>query len=105
MPQTDLTYQNPVWPGYFADPFVLKAFQALGVTKADRIADDFRLSKTDARAALKRLAQPPPAEGGGGCMLAGRRCQNNTASLRRMAQTPQVVHYATKPDLVRWLSD
>src|SRR3954452_12000425 len=23
--QSDVTYQNPVWPGYFADPFALKA--------------------------------------------------------------------------------
>ena len=39
------------------DQFVLKAIQALGVTKAEWIADYFRLSKTDTRAALKRLAQ------------------------------------------------
>ena len=39
------------------DQFVLNTIQALGVTKAEWIADYFRLSKTDARAALKRLAQ------------------------------------------------
>jgi uncharacterized protein YcaQ len=37
------------------DQFVLNTIQALGVTKAEWIADYFRLSKTDARAALKRL--------------------------------------------------
>jgi uncharacterized protein len=39
------------------DQFVLNTIQALGVTKAEWIADYFRLSKTDTRAALKRLAQ------------------------------------------------
>ena len=39
------------------DQFVLNTIQALGVTKAEWIADYFRLSKTDAKAALKRLEQ------------------------------------------------
>ena len=39
------------------DQFVLDTIQALGVTKAERIADYFCLSKTDAKATLKRLAQ------------------------------------------------
>lgn len=42
-------------PAEAHDQFVLKAIQALGVTKAEWIADYFRLSKTDTRAALKRL--------------------------------------------------
>jgi uncharacterized protein len=37
------------------DQFVLHTIQALGVTKAEWIPDYFRLSKTDTRAALKRL--------------------------------------------------
>ena len=37
------------------DQFVLNTIRALGVTKAEWIADYFRLSKTDAKAALKRL--------------------------------------------------
>lgn len=39
------------------DQFVLNTMQALGVTKAEWIADYFRLSKTDANAALKRLEE------------------------------------------------
>src|SRR5215216_7595128 len=39
------------------DQFVLNTIQALGVTKAEWIADYFRLSKTAAKAALKRLEQ------------------------------------------------
>jgi hypothetical protein len=42
-------------PAEAHDQFVLNTIQALGVTKAEWIADYFRLSKTDARAALKRL--------------------------------------------------
>jgi uncharacterized protein YcaQ len=37
------------------DQFVLNTIQALGVTKADWIADYFRLKKADVNAALKRL--------------------------------------------------
>jgi len=37
------------------DQFVLNTMQALGVTKAEWIADYFRLKKADAKAALKRL--------------------------------------------------
>jgi uncharacterized protein YcaQ len=37
------------------DQFVLNTIQALGVTKAEWIADYFRLSKTDTKAALQRL--------------------------------------------------
>ena len=37
------------------EQFVLHTIQALGVTKAEWISDYFRLSKTDTRAALKRL--------------------------------------------------
>src|SRR5215208_5212406 len=37
------------------DQFVLNTVQALGVTKAEWIADYFRLSKTDTKAALKRV--------------------------------------------------
>jgi uncharacterized protein len=37
------------------DQFVLNTIQALGVTKAEWIPDYFRLNKTDAKAALKRL--------------------------------------------------
>ena len=37
------------------DQFVLNTLQALGVTKADWIADYFRLKKADVNAALKRL--------------------------------------------------
>ena len=37
------------------DQFVLNSIQALGVTKAEWIADYFRLNKTDANAALRRL--------------------------------------------------
>lgn len=37
------------------DQFVLNTLQALGVTKADWIADYFRLKKAEVRAALKRL--------------------------------------------------
>ncbi len=39
------------------DQFVLNTIQALGVVKAEWIPDYFRLSKTDAKAALNRLAQ------------------------------------------------
>ena len=39
------------------DQFVLNTIQALGVVKAEWIGDYFRLSKSDTRAALKRLAQ------------------------------------------------
>ena len=39
------------------DQFVLNTIQALGVVKAEWIADYFRLSKTDTRAAIKRLEQ------------------------------------------------
>jgi uncharacterized protein YcaQ len=39
------------------DQFVLNTVQALGVTKAEWIADYFRLSKTDTKAALERLEQ------------------------------------------------
>src|SRR4030095_14721710 len=39
------------------DQFVLNTIQALGLVKAEWIADYFRLSKTDARAAIKRLEQ------------------------------------------------
>jgi uncharacterized protein YcaQ len=39
------------------DQFVLNTIQALGVVKAEWIPDYFRLSKTDTKAALKRLAQ------------------------------------------------
>ena len=46
-----------VSPADAHDQFVLNTIQALGVTKAEWIADYFRLSKTDTRAALKRLAQ------------------------------------------------
>ena len=42
-------------PAEAHDQFVLNTIQALGVTKAEWIADYFRLSKTDAKAALKRL--------------------------------------------------
>jgi uncharacterized protein YcaQ len=42
-------------PAEAHDQFVLHTIQALGVTKAEWIADYFRLSKTDTRAALKRL--------------------------------------------------
>ncbi len=38
------------------EQFVLNTIQALGVTKAEWIGDYFRLSKTEARAAIKRLA-------------------------------------------------
>jgi hypothetical protein len=37
------------------DQFILNTIQALGVTKAEWIADYFRLSKADAKASLKRL--------------------------------------------------
>ncbi|HSL28709.1 MAG TPA: crosslink repair DNA glycosylase YcaQ family protein [Anaerolineales bacterium] len=46
-----------VSPAEAHEQFVLNTIQALGVTKAEWIADYFRLSKTDTRAALKRLAQ------------------------------------------------
>ena len=46
-----------VTPADAHDQFVLNTIQALGVTKAEWIADYFRLSKTDTKAALKRLAQ------------------------------------------------
>jgi uncharacterized protein len=46
---------DEVPPAEAHDQFVLNTIQALGVTKADWIADYFRLSKTDTRAALKRL--------------------------------------------------
>src|SRR5215216_2329783 len=39
------------------EQFILNTLQALGVTKAEWIADYFRLSKTDAKAALERLEQ------------------------------------------------
>jgi len=42
-------------PAEAHDQFVLDTVRALGVTKAEWIADYFRLSKTDTRAALKRL--------------------------------------------------
>src|SRR5215216_4080016 len=42
-------------PAEAHDQFVLNTIQALGVTKAEWIADYFRLSKTDTKAALKRL--------------------------------------------------
>jgi uncharacterized protein len=44
-----------VSPADAHDQFVLNTIQALGVTKAEWIADYFRLSKTDTRAAIKRL--------------------------------------------------
>jgi uncharacterized protein len=46
-----------VSPAEAHDQFVLNTIQALGVTKEEWIADYFRLSKNDTRAALKRLAQ------------------------------------------------
>ena len=46
-----------VSPAEAHEQFVLNTIQALGVTKAEWIADYFRLSKTDTRAALKRLEQ------------------------------------------------
>ena len=48
---------DEVPPAEAHDQFVLNTIQVLGVTKAEWIADYFRLSKTDTRAALKRLAQ------------------------------------------------
>ena len=42
-------------PAEAHEQFVLNTIQALGVTKAEWIADYFRLSKTDTRAAFKRL--------------------------------------------------
>jgi uncharacterized protein len=42
-------------PAEAQDQFILNTIQALGVTKADWIPDYFRLSKTDAKAAFKRL--------------------------------------------------
>jgi uncharacterized protein YcaQ len=42
-------------PAEAQDQFVLNTIQALGVTKAEWIADYFRLYKTDVKAALKRL--------------------------------------------------
>ena len=44
-------------PAEAHDQFVLNTIQALGVTKAEWIADYFRLYKADVNAALKRLAQ------------------------------------------------
>src|SRR5687768_14321414 len=44
-----------VAPADAHDQFVLNTIQALGVTKAEWIADYFRLYKTDVNAALKRL--------------------------------------------------
>jgi uncharacterized protein len=44
-----------VSPAEAHDQFVLNTIQALGVTKAEWIADYFRLSKTDTKAALQRL--------------------------------------------------
>jgi uncharacterized protein YcaQ len=44
-----------VSPAEAHEQFVLNTIQALGVTKAEWIADYFRLSKTDTKAALKRL--------------------------------------------------
>jgi uncharacterized protein YcaQ len=44
-------------PAEAHDQFVLNTIQALGVTKAEWIADYFRLGKTAAKAALQRLAQ------------------------------------------------
>src|SRR5687767_595492 len=46
-----------VSPAEAHEQFVLNTIQALGVTKAEWIADYFRLSKTDAKAALKRLEE------------------------------------------------
>lgn len=42
-------------PAEAHEQFVLNTIQALGVTKAEWIGDYFRLSKTDTKAALKRL--------------------------------------------------
>ncbi len=44
-------------PAEAHEQFVLNTTQALGVTKAEWIADYFRLSKTDTTAALKRLEE------------------------------------------------
>jgi uncharacterized protein len=46
---------DEVPPADAHDQFVLNTIQALGVTKAEWIADYFRLYKTDVKAALKRL--------------------------------------------------
>jgi uncharacterized protein YcaQ len=46
-----------VTPAEAHDQFVLNTVRALGVTKAEWIADYFRLYKADVNAALKRLAQ------------------------------------------------
>ena len=55
--QPDLRELPDVSPADAQDQFVLNTIQALGVTKAEWIADYFRLSKTDTKAALKRLEQ------------------------------------------------
>ncbi|MDQ3003826.1 MAG: winged helix DNA-binding domain-containing protein [Chloroflexota bacterium] len=52
---TDYDKLDNVSPADAHDQFVLSTLQALGVTKAEWIADYFRLNKTDARAALSRL--------------------------------------------------
>jgi hypothetical protein len=57
LPDTSADTSPDVSPADAHDQFVLNTIQALGVTKAEWIADYFRLSKTDTKAALKRLAQ------------------------------------------------
>ena len=52
---TNFDERTALSPAEAHDQFVLNTIQSLGVTKADWIADYFRLSKTDTKAALKRL--------------------------------------------------
>ena len=54
---TSVEEMPEISPAEAQEQFVLNTIQALGVTKPEWIADYFRLSKTDTKAALKRLAQ------------------------------------------------
>ena len=54
---TSVEEMSEISPAEAQEQFVLNTIQALGVTKPEWIADYFRLSKTDTKAALKRLAQ------------------------------------------------
>src|SRR5438067_8375579 len=65
-----LTYQNPVWPHYFADPFVLKVdgvYWAYGTAPADERGREFPVLRSDdlVHWTYAAHALEPPAESRG----------------------------------------
>src|SRR4051812_22104906 len=69
MPTRNETYQNPVWPGYFADPFVLKAsdgcYYAYGTGPAGEDGRPFPILKSNDLAEWETLGgalEPLPSD-------------------------------------------